>query len=128
MVNPNGNNTRLRTEYSHRYAGTPTYTIAPKLEFKGETLEATLRGSYSRSEFNFRDNSEGFFQRTDNWLTGIGFTMDRPNEGSNAWNLNQTAGRPWVIRPASTATPTSATTSVPPNPMQSTTSTAPIWI
>ncbi|MBB3274233.1 MULTISPECIES: outer membrane beta-barrel protein [unclassified Pseudoxanthomonas] len=95
VVNPNGNNTRLRTEYSHRYAGTPTYTIAPKLEFKNDTFEATLRSSYSRSEFNFRDNDEGFFQRTDSWLTGIGFTMDRPTEGSNAWTLAQTAGRPW---------------------------------
>ena len=88
VVNPNGTNTRLRTEYSHRYAGTPTYTIAPKLEFKGDTLEAALRPSYSRSEFNFRDNSEGFFQRTDSWLTGIGFTLDRASEDSNAWTLD----------------------------------------
>lgn len=95
VVNPDGNNTRLRTEYSHRYAGTPTYTIAPKLEFKGDTLDVAFRPSYSRSEFNFRDNSKGFFQRTDSWLTGIGFTLDRPAEDSNAWNLNQTAGRSW---------------------------------
>jgi TonB-dependent receptor len=94
-VNPNGTNTRLGTEYSHRYAGTPTYTIAPKLEFKGSALEAVFRPSYSRSEFNFRDNSDGFFQRTDSWLTGIGFTLDRPSEDSNAWTLTQTAGRPW---------------------------------
>jgi TonB-dependent receptor len=95
VVNPNGTNTRLRTEYSHRYAGTPTYTLAPKLEFKGDTLEAAFRPSYSRSEFNFRDNSDGFFQRTDSWLTGIGFTLDRPSADSNAWTLAQTAGRPW---------------------------------
>jgi TonB-dependent receptor len=95
VVNPNGTNTRLRTEYSHRYAGTPTYTIAPKLEFKGDALEVAFRPSYSRSEFNFRDNSDGFFQRTDSWLTGIGFTLDRPSEDSNAWTLTQTAGRPW---------------------------------
>jgi len=95
VVNPNGTSTRLRTEYSHRYAGTPTYTLAPKLEFKSDILEAAFRPSYSRSEFNFRDNSEGFFQRTDSWLTGIGFTLDRPWEGSNAWTITQTAGRPW---------------------------------
>lgn len=95
VVNPDGTNTRLRTEYSHRYAGTPTYTIAPKLEFKGDTLEVALRPSYSRSEFNFRDNDEGFFQRTDSWLTGIGFTLDRASQGSNAWNITQTAGRDW---------------------------------
>ncbi len=88
VVNPDGTNTRLRTEYSHRYAGTPTYTIAPKLEFKGDTLEVTLRPSYSRSEFNFRDNDKGFFQRTDTWLTGIGFTLDRASQDSNAWNLH----------------------------------------
>lgn len=95
VVNPNGTNTRLRTQYSHRYAGTPAALIAPKLEYKGETWEATLRGSYSSSEFNFRDNSKGFFQRTDSWLTRIGFTLDRPSEDSNAWTLTQTAGRPW---------------------------------
>jgi TonB-dependent receptor len=95
VVNPSGTNTRLRTEYSHRYAGTPTYTLAPKLAFKGDTLEAAFRPSYSRSEFNFRDNSDGFFQRTDSWLTGIGFTLDRASEDSNAWTLAQTAGRPW---------------------------------
>jgi TonB-dependent receptor len=95
VVNPNGTNTRWRSEFSHRYAGTPTYTIAPKLEFKGDTLEVALRPSYSRSEFNFRDNDEGFFVRTDTWLTGIGFTLDRASEDSNAWTIRQTAGRPW---------------------------------
>ncbi len=95
VVDPNGTNTRLHTQYSHRYAGTPSYLIAPKLEYKGDSWEATLRGSFARSEFNFRDNSKGFFQRTDSWLTGIGFTLDRASEDSVAWNLTQTAGRPW---------------------------------
>jgi len=95
VVDPNGTNTRLRTQYSHRYAGTPAMLIAPKMEYKGDTWEAVLRGSYSSSEFNFRDNSEGFFQRTDSWLTRIGFTLDRPSENSRDWTLNQTAGRPW---------------------------------
>lgn len=94
-VNPNGKNTRLYTGYSHRYAGTPSYLIAPKLEYKGETWEAALRASYSSSEFNFRDTSKGFFQRTDSQLTDIGFTMERDSTSSNAWHLNQTAGRPW---------------------------------
>jgi TonB-dependent receptor len=95
VVNPNGTNTRLSTQYSHRYAGTPAYLLAPKLEYRGDTWEATLRGSYSASEFNFRDNSKGFFQRDDSWLTRIGFTLDRPSTTSNAWTLTQTAGRPW---------------------------------
>ncbi|MPT46939.1 MAG: TonB-dependent receptor [Sphingobium sp.] len=95
VVNPNGTNTRLRTEYSHRYAGTPTYLINPKLEYKGDTWEAALRTSYSSAEFNFRDVSKGFFVRTDSHLTGIGFTATRPSEDSNAWTLTQTAGRPW---------------------------------
>lgn len=95
VVNPNGTNTRLHTQYSHRYAGTPAWMVAPKLEYKGDSFEATLRGSYSSSAFNFRDTSKGFFQRTDSWLTGIGFTLDRASEDSSAWTLNQTAGRPW---------------------------------
>ena len=95
VVNPNGTATRLHTQYSHRYAGTPSLLVAPKLEYKGDTLEATLRGSYSSSEFHFRDNSKGFFQRTDDWLTRIGFTLDRAAEDSTAWTLTQTAGRPW---------------------------------
>ena len=95
VVNPNGANTRLHTQYSHRYAGTPSWLFAPKLEYRGDTLEALLRGSYSSSEFNFRDNSKGFFQRTDSYLTRIGFTLDRASEDSNQWTLRQTAGRPW---------------------------------
>jgi TonB-dependent receptor len=97
VVNPNGANTRLHTLYSHRYAGTPSYLFAPKLEYRGDTWEALLRASYSSSEFNFRDNDKGFFQRTDSYLTGIGFTLDRASEDSNAWALKQTAGRPWGV-------------------------------
>ena len=95
VVNPNGTNTRLHTQYSHRYAGTPAMLLAPKLEYKNDDWEVALRGSYSSSEFNFRDNSKGFFQRTDSWLTRIGFTLDRASESSNAWTLKQTAGRSW---------------------------------
>jgi iron complex outermembrane receptor protein len=97
VVNPNGTNTRLHTQYSHRYAGTPSWLFAPKLEYRGDTWEALLRGSYSSSEFNFRDNSKGFFQRTDSYLTRIGFTLDRASQDSNEWTLQQTAGRPWGI-------------------------------
>lgn len=86
---------RLSTEYSHRYAGTPVWLFAPKLEYKGDTWQATLRGSYSSAEYNFRDTAKGFFQRTDNWLTRLGFTADRPSEDSPTWTLAQTAGRPW---------------------------------
>ncbi|WP_051695172.1 TonB-dependent receptor domain-containing protein [Caulobacter sp. UNC358MFTsu5.1] len=95
VVNPNGTNTRLHTQYSHRYAGTPSWLFAPKLEYRGDTWEALLRGSYSSSEFNFRDNSKGFFQRTDSYLTRIGFTLDRASTDSNDWTLQQTAGRSW---------------------------------
>ena len=95
VVNPNGTNTRLKTQYSHRYASTPAWVISPKLEYKGNTTEATLRASYSSSQFNFRDNSRGFFQRDDSQLTNIGFTLDRPSEDSNEWTLNQTSGRDW---------------------------------
>jgi iron complex outermembrane receptor protein len=95
VVNPNGTNTRLHTQYSHRYAGTPSWLFAPKLEYRGDTWEALLRGSYSSSEFNFRDNSKGFFQRTDSYLTRIGFTLDRASQDSNEWTLQQTAGRSW---------------------------------
>jgi TonB-dependent receptor len=97
VVNPNGTNTRLHTQYSHRYAGTPSVLFAPKLEYRGDTTEAVLRTSYSSSQFNFRDNDEGFFQRTDSYLTRIGFTLDRASEDSNAWTLKQTAGRAWGV-------------------------------
>jgi TonB-dependent receptor len=97
VVNPNGTNTRLHTQYSHRYAGTPSVLFAPKLEYRGDTTEAVLRTSYSSSQFNFRDNDEGFFQRTDSYLTRIGFTLDRASQDSNAWTLKQTAGRDWSV-------------------------------
>lgn len=89
------NSPRLHTQYSHRYAGTPVMVLAPKLEYKGDAWQATLRGSYSRSEFNFRDINRGFFVRTDTWLTRLGFTADRPAADSPTWTLAQTAGRPW---------------------------------
>jgi len=95
VVNPNKTSTRLHTQYSHRYAGTPSWLFTPKLEYRGDTWEALLRGSYSSSEFNFRDNSKGFFQRTDSYLTNIGFTLDRASQDSNEWTLQQTAGRSW---------------------------------
>ncbi|HWL14643.1 MAG TPA: carboxypeptidase regulatory-like domain-containing protein, partial [Opitutus sp.] len=82
-----GSSPRLRTEYSHRYAGTPAFVLAPKLEYKGDTWQAALRGSYSRSEFNFRDNSKGFFVRTDNWISRLGFVAERPSEDSPTWTL-----------------------------------------
>jgi iron complex outermembrane receptor protein len=90
-----GSSPRLSTEYSHRYAGTPVWLFTPKLEYKGNTWQATARGSYSSSEYNFRDTSKGFFQRTDNWLTRLGFTADRPSTDSPTWTVAQTAGRPW---------------------------------
>ena len=95
VVNPNGTNTRLHTQYSHRYAGTPAWVFAPKLEYRGDTFEAVLKANYSSSEFNFEDNDRGFFVRTDSYLTRIGFTLDRASEDSNAWTLKQTAGRSW---------------------------------
>ncbi|UYY59499.1 TonB-dependent receptor [Sphingomonas sp. S2-65] len=95
VVAPNLTNTRLHTQYSHRYAGTPAMLIAPKLEYKDDSFEALARASYSSSEFNFRDNDKGFFSRTDSRLTRIGFTLDRASESSNEWTLAQTAGRPW---------------------------------
>jgi iron complex outermembrane recepter protein len=91
----NNTSTRLNTQYSHRYAGTPAVLVTPRIEFKDDSWEAVLRGSYSTSEFNFRDNSKGFFSRTDSYLTRIGFRLDRPSEDSNEWTLTQTAGRPW---------------------------------
>jgi len=90
-----GSSARLRTEYSHRYAATPVVLLAPKLEYKGQTWQATLRGSYSRAQYRFRDNGEGFFQRTDDWLTRIGFTATRPSVDSPTWTLTQTDGRSW---------------------------------
>lgn len=89
------NSPRLNSQYSHRYAGTPVYLLSPKLEYKGETWQAAVRGSYSRAEYNFRDIGKGFFVRTDTWLTRLGFTADRPSEGSPTWTLKQTAGRDW---------------------------------
>lgn len=90
-----GNSPRLRTEYSHRFAGTPAFVVAPKLEYKGDGWQAVARGSYSKSEFNFRDISRGFFVRTDDWITRLGFVADRPSADSPTWTLTQTAGRPW---------------------------------
>jgi iron complex outermembrane receptor protein len=95
VVNPNGTNTRLHTQYSHRYAGTPSWLFAPKLEYRGDTWEALLRGSYSSSEFNFPGQFQGL-------LSAYGQLPD-PHRlhagprvaGLQRLDLQQTAGRSW---------------------------------
>ncbi len=84
-------NTRLDTEYSHRFADTPVILFAPKVEYKGDTFKATLRGSYSNARYNFRDGLKGFFQRDDSAITNLGgFVLDRPSSDSVNWTLTQT--------------------------------------
>lgn len=88
-------NTRLATEYSHRFADTPVILFAPKVEYKGDTFKATLRGSYSNARYNFRAGMKGFFQRDDSAITNLGgFILDRPSEDSVAWTLTQTGVTP----------------------------------
>lgn len=95
VVNPNGANTSVNTQYSHRYAGTPSAIVTPKLEYKDDKWDVSARGAYSSSEYNFRDGSHGFFQRDDTKDSGIGFTLDRGSSQSPAYTLAQTAGPSW---------------------------------
>jgi TonB-dependent receptor len=95
VVNPDGANTNVSTQYSHRYAGTTAMIFTPKLEYQDDTWNVLLRGAYSSSEYNFRDGSHGFFQRDDTKLSGIGFTLDRDSSASHAYMLDQTAGPSW---------------------------------
>lgn len=84
-------NTRVATEYSHRFADTPVLLFTPKVEYKGDTFKATLRGSYSKAEYNFRAGMKGFFQRNDSAITNLGgFTLDRPSADSVDWKITQT--------------------------------------
>lgn len=88
-------NTRLDTEYSHRFADTPVLVFSPRLEYKGDTFRATLRGSYANARYNFRDGMKGFFQRDDSAITNLGgFTLDRPSADSVDWTLTQTGATP----------------------------------
>ncbi|WP_081609182.1 carboxypeptidase-like regulatory domain-containing protein [Novosphingobium nitrogenifigens] len=95
VVNANGTGTYVSSQYSHRYAGTPSAIVTPKLEFKSGTWSAVLRGAYSSSEYNFRDGSHGFFQRDDTRVSGIGFTLDRASSESPSYTLAQTSGPSW---------------------------------
>ena len=95
VVEPNGANTNLTTGYSHRYARTPAWSIAPKLDFQGETVEVAVRPFFSTSRFEFIDNDEGFFQRTDTRLNNIGFTAERSSLQSPNFYLTQTSGPDW---------------------------------
>jgi len=91
-------NTRLATEYSHRFADTPVIVFAPRIEYQGDTFKATLRGSYSQARYNFRDGMKGFFQRDDSAITNLGgFTLDRPSSDSVDWTLTQTGATPTNI-------------------------------
>lgn len=95
VVSPSGTNTNVNTQYSHRYAGTPAFIVAPRLEYHDDRWNVMLRGAYSSSEYNFRDGSHGFFQRDDTRDAGIGFTLDRSSSESQAYTLTQTAGPAW---------------------------------
>jgi len=91
IVGAGTTNTRLDTEYSHRFADTPVLLVAPKLEYQGDTFKATLRGSYANARYNFRDNPQGFFQRDDSAITNLGgFVLDRPSSDPTKWTLTQT--------------------------------------
>lgn len=88
-------NTRVGTEYSHRFADTPVILLSPKIEYKGDTFKATLRGGYSRAEYNFRAGMKGFFQRNDSAITNLGgFVLDRPSTDSVDWTIRQTGVTP----------------------------------
>lgn len=95
VVPAGGANTNLTTGYSHRYARTPAWSVAPKFEFQGESVEFALRPFYSTSKFEFIDNKDGFFQRTDTRLNDIGFIVERPSESSPEFYLTQTEGPDW---------------------------------
>lgn len=91
IVGAGTTNTRLDTEYSHRFADTPVLLLAPKVEYKGDSFKAVLRGSYSNARYNFRNGLKGFFQRNDSAITNLGgFVLDRPSMDSARWTLTQT--------------------------------------
>lgn len=91
LVGSGTTNTRVDTEYSHRFADTPVLLLSPKIEYKGDTFKATLRASYSNARYNFRDGLKGFFQRDDSAISSLGgFTLDRASADSPAWTLTQT--------------------------------------
>jgi TonB-dependent receptor len=91
LIGAGTTNTRVDTEYSHRFADTPVLLLTPKIEYKGDTFKAALRGSYSSARYNFRDGLKGFFQRDDSAITNLGgFTLDRAASDSAQWTLTQT--------------------------------------
>jgi iron complex outermembrane receptor protein len=93
LVVPQNANAGVDTEYSHRYNPQHVATANPKLEYKGDTFEVALRGSYSYAATNFE--SDGFFQRNDTQDKNLGFTLDREDTETPAYNLTQTAGKSW---------------------------------
>lgn len=93
----NNANTRLGTEYSHRYNVQPNYVLSPKLEYKKDTLTLTLRGGYSNSRTSNRDMAEGFFRNTNNRLTRLSWMAERPSADSPTWTVTQLSGPDWSV-------------------------------
>ncbi|HEU5081102.1 MAG TPA: TonB-dependent receptor [Opitutaceae bacterium] len=93
----NNANTRLGTEYSHRHNYQPNYLLAPKLEYKGQTFTATLRGSYSSSRTSNRDMDDGFFRNTNDRITRMSWAAERASEDSPTWNVRQLSGPDWSV-------------------------------
>jgi len=90
-------NTRLGTEYSHRHNYQPNALLSPRLEYKRDALTLTLRGGYSHSQTSNRDMEDGFFRNTNNRVTRMGWTAERPAADSPTWTVRQDSGPNWSL-------------------------------
>lgn len=88
-------NTRLGTEYSHRYNFQPNYVLSPRLEYKKGTFTLTLRPGYSKSRTSNQDMSKGFFRNTNNRITRMSWMAERPSSDSPTWTVTQLSGLSW---------------------------------
>lgn len=88
-------NTRLGTEYSHRYNFQPNYVLSPRLEYKKGTFTLTLRPGYSKSRTSNQDMAKGFFRNTNNRVTRISWMAERSSSDSPTWTVTQLSGLNW---------------------------------
>lgn len=92
---PDGANTRLGTEYSHRHNYNDTYTFGPKAEYRKGNLTLTVGGSYSHSLTRNKDMEDGFFRNTNNRITQMSWQAERASSDSYEWNVTQLSGPDW---------------------------------
>jgi TonB-dependent receptor len=96
-TNTTSTNSRLFSGYSRHRSKSTNNLFTPRIEYKNGPLSITFRGAYTKARALTLGADEYMFRATSTIMSGIGFTAERPDEGSPVWTLTQTDGLDWRV-------------------------------